>query len=102
MKLIRTFNFYFYIGNAKKRIGIETNVENQLDNIKLDGKILLKQKIILNENEKLETLRIYATDEMLDVLEDKNYTHFFLDGTFKCVPKGSKFIYTSFFIFYNK
>ena len=63
-------------------------MENQLDNIQIDGKTLLKQKITLNENETIETLRLYATDEMLDILEDKNYTQFFLDGTFKCVPKG--------------
>ena len=35
-----------------------------------------------------ETIRIYATDEMLDILIDKNYDQFFIDGTFKCVPKG--------------
>ena len=64
-------------------------MESQLDNIMLDGKIFLKQKITINEKETTETLRLYATDEMLDILEDKNYTHFFLDGTFKCVPKGS-------------
>ncbi len=58
-----------------------------LDNIKYEGKLLMRQKIITN-NERQEAVRIYATDRMLDVLIDANYEHFFLDGTFKCVPKG--------------
>ena len=48
---------------------------------------LLKQKIVLN-SEKQEIIRIYATEEMLNILIDQNYTQFFIDGTFKCVPKG--------------
>lgn len=67
---------------------MDRNTEEQLDNIQVEGKDFLKQKIIINEGEKLETLRIYATDDMMNILEDKNYTHFFLDGTFKSVPKG--------------
>ena len=42
------------------------------------------------DEEGQEAIRIYATEEMLNILEDKNYNHFFLDGTFKCVPKGKK------------
>ena len=53
----------------------------------------MRKKISINESanqEYKETLRIYASDEMLDVLEDKNYSHFFLDGTFKCVPRSNE------------
>ncbi len=60
-----------------------------MDNIEIKGKSFLREKIELNEADKKEALRICATDDMLDILEDRNYTHFFLDGTFKCVPKGT-------------
>ena len=51
----------------------------------------MKKKIFIqNQGEPSESIRIYATEQMLDTLIDKNFTQFFLDGTFKCVPKGNK------------
>lgn len=82
-----------FLGNSKKRIGLERIFDEQLDKILVNGKPFLKQKITINnsENEEdQEAIRIYASEEMLNILEDKNYNHFFLDGTFKCVPKGEK------------
>ena len=60
---------------------MDEGLEVQLDKIEVNGEPYLKEKISLNEDDKQETLRIYATDEMLDILEDRNFTHFFLDGT---------------------
>ena len=48
----------------------------------------MKQKHILNA-EKQETIRIYSKKDNLDIMIDKNYRQFFIDGTFRCVPKGS-------------
>ena len=78
----------FFLANAKRKLALDEGLEEQLDNIEIDGKPFMREKISLNEGEKDEAIRIYATIEMLDILEDKNFTHFFLDGTFKCVPKG--------------
>ena len=36
-------------------------------------------------------IRIHATNKMISGLSDKNYTHFFFDGTFDCVPSGRIF-----------
>ena len=52
----------------------------------------MKEKITIKpetSEEKEECIRIYATKKMLDILDDQNYEQFFLDGTFKCVPKGN-------------
>ena len=72
------------------------NIENRsqdiyLDSIKIGGKNFLRRLVsfVDEESGQIETIRIYATDEMLEVLEDKNYNQFFIDGTFKCVPKGN-------------
>ena len=28
------------------------------------------------------------SEEMIAILRDKNYSHFFIDGTFSCIPAG--------------
>jgi len=55
-------------------------------------KKLMKQKIVLN-SDKEEIIRIYATEESVDTLIDQNYKQFFIDGTFRCVPKGLKYFF---------
>jgi hypothetical protein len=47
----------------------------------------MRRKIETNE-QRQEAIRIYGNDNMLDILIDANYDHYFLDGTFKCVPRG--------------
>ena len=75
-----------------------------MDNIlTYTGSKFLKEKITVNlEDGTQETIRLYASEPMLDILEDRNYSHFFLDGTFKCVPKGfTLFIYNKSINQYN-
>ncbi len=38
----------------------------------------------------MEKIRIYSLEEMLDNLIDRNFTQYFIDGTFDIVPKASK------------
>lgn len=79
----------FLLANARKIVIQENTKEEQLDNISFNSIKLLKAKnSVKNQDGIEETIRIYATDEMLDILIDKNYDQFFIDGTFKCVPKG--------------
>ena len=90
---IKKIKYNKTIANAKKKILLEKSFDDQLDKIEINGKEFMRKKISINESanqEYKETLRIYASDEMLDVLEDKNYSHFFLDGTFKCVPRSNE------------
>ena len=69
-----------YSKKNEENLDILTNTNNQK---------LMKKKIIYhNENNITETIRIYATNEMLDILVDANYNQYFLDGTFRCVPRG--------------
>ena len=60
--------------------------DTQPDSIKIGGNNFLRKLVsfVDEESGQLETLRIYATDEMIEVLEDKNYNQFFIDGTFMC------------------
>jgi hypothetical protein len=58
----------------------------------------MKKKVFVQcSKDSGESLRIYATESMLNILIDKNYSQFFIDGTFKCVPKGKIF-----FLFFYK
>lgn len=79
-------------GNIKKKLLLSKSNEENLDSILYyTGEKFLRKKILIQkQGEPSESLRIYASDNMLDILIDKNYTQFFIDGTFKCVPKGIK------------
>ena len=63
-----------------------------MDNIKLSSgeKFMIHKTSFKDADQKDETIRIYSTKNLLDILIDANYQQFFLDGTFRCVPKGSK------------
>lgn len=69
---------------------IEKSRDENLDNIlHFNGTKFQREKITWQDKDGSdETIRIYATDSMLDVLIDKNYSQYFIDGTFKCIPKG--------------
>jgi hypothetical protein len=87
------FNILIYLcipkkkDNTKNKINIGRSKNELLDEIKFEGKILMRRKIETNE-QRQEAIRIYGNDNMLDILIDANYDHYFLDGTFKCVPRG--------------
>ena len=49
------------------------------------------KKINLKVEDEDIIIRVYATNKMISDLGDKNYSHFFIDGTFDCVPSGSIF-----------
>ena len=74
----------------KKCLNIQKKNEENLDILtNTNNEKLMKKKITYqNENNITETIRIYATNEMLDILIDANYSRYFLDGTFRCVPGG--------------
>ena len=38
---------------------------------------------------KIETIRLFATDEILDLFTNKNYNQFFIDCTYTCIPQIS-------------
>jgi hypothetical protein len=77
-------------GNIKRHLTTQKTNEENLDNFLLSNgdKFMVHKSTFLDHKGKTETIRIYATKSMLDLLIDANYKQFFLDGTFKCVPKG--------------
>ncbi len=82
----------FFLGNIKRHLNNQRTREETLDNIELPTKekLMISKFSFKNAKKEEETLRIFATDSMLDNLKDANYAQFFLDGTFKCCPKGIK------------
>ena len=77
--------------NYKKRfvktIKYNDNREEIIDSIELNKEKLMKFKIeYLNENNTTNTIRIYATNDSIKLLNDKNISQYFIDGTYKCVP----------------
>jgi inorganic pyrophosphatase/exopolyphosphatase len=89
--------FFYLSDNQKSKVSTDKDKDELLDDIMYNGLKLMRHKMALN-SEKQESCRIYATDQMLDTLLDKNYKQFFIDGTFKCVPKGIIFSGLNFFL----
>ena len=50
--------------------------------------LLYSQTEFLNEKGNKESIRIFMDPSMKDNLIDKNFEHFFIDGTFDSVPVG--------------
>ena len=70
---------------------IKLSNDEKLDSFNYFGKEkLLNYKVeFMNEENKMEKIRINSLEEMLDNLIDRNFTQYFIDGTFD-VPKASK------------
>ena len=49
------------------------------------------QNCFRNSKDKDEVIRIFMDNRMKSILNDKNFEHFFIDGTFECVPAGYEF-----------
>jgi hypothetical protein len=47
-------------------------------------------------------IRVFAENYMISNLSDKNYSHFFIDGTFDCVPSGGRFLQFIVCLAYNE
>ena len=78
--------------NMKNEIYREINNNNHnlnlIDNLELYGSKLLKEKLeYINEEGKTSIIRIYGTNETMSLLNNKQITQYFQDGTYKIVPK---------------
>ena len=86
-------DFHIFDELLKKRPEISPDsLKNDLihDFIPYAEKLLKLKLEFCNDNDKMETIRIYFLHEMLDNLDDRNFSQYFFDGTFDCVPAGSE------------
>ena len=83
--------FINYKNRNKKDMKYHEAREHMLDNIEFNKEKLLKFKLIYiskdkkNENIK-NTIRIFGTDNSLELLNNANIDQYFIDGTYHCVP----------------
>ena len=81
-------NFKMNYKNKLRRANIK---ENYLDYIELRGKKLLKSAHrFIDPEEKEHIIKIYGTNNSMKNLSNKDFTQFFVDSTYKCIPTNMK------------
>ena len=81
-------NFKMNHNNKLRRANIN---ENYLDHIELRGKKLLKSTHrFIDPEEKEHIIKIYGTNKSMQNLSNKDFTQFFVDSTYKCIPNNMK------------
>ena len=86
----------------KLTINNKTKIEI-LDNIQYLEENLMKLKLsFYDKKNKFNEIRIFATNEMLNNLADKNVNQYFMDGTYKIVPNIGNFATLVTLLGYNK
>ena len=82
-------NFNNYKNSLKGEIKFNTQRENRIDDIMLENENLLKVKIEYYSKDKpneKNTIRIFGIDESLKLLDNAEFTQYFIDGIYKCIP----------------
>lgn len=84
-------NFNYYKSKVNKKIITDSDIDRILSDIKFRGELL--QKIFykyINKDGNSIDIRIYGTEKTLKYLKDESINQYFIDGTYKILPKTDK------------